>query len=73
MIQNTTEDCEAMVIYQLILQNKLNFRQAVALSKDLERRVINQLCNSTCLLSWTMLVRTGLRSYRGLTKCSQAN
>ena len=38
MIQNTTEDMEAMVIYQLILQNKLNFKQAVALSKDLERR-----------------------------------
>ena len=38
MIQNTSEDCEAMVIYQLILQNKLNFEQAVARSKDLERR-----------------------------------
>ena len=38
MIQNTTEDMEAMVIYQLILQNNLNFKQAVALSKDLERR-----------------------------------
>ena len=38
MIQNTTEDMEAMVIYQLILQNKLNFEQAVARSKDLERR-----------------------------------
>ena len=38
MIQNTTEDMEAMVIYQLILQDKLNFKQAVALSKDLERR-----------------------------------
>ena len=38
MIQNTSEDCEAMVIYQLILQNKINFEQAVAWSKDLERR-----------------------------------
>ena len=38
MIQNTTEDCEALVIYQLVLQDKLNFKQAVALSKDLERR-----------------------------------
>ena len=38
MIQNTSEDCEAMVIYQLILQNKLNFEQAVTRSKDLERR-----------------------------------
>ena len=38
MIQNTTEDCEAMMIYQLILQNKLNFEQAVAWAKDLERR-----------------------------------
>ena len=38
MIQNTTEDMEAMVIYQLILQSKLNFKQAVALSKDLGRR-----------------------------------
>ena len=38
MIQNTTEDMEAMVIYQLILQDKLNKAQAVALAKDLERR-----------------------------------
>ena len=38
MIQNTSEDCEAMVIYQLILQNKINFEQAVAWSNDLERR-----------------------------------
>ena len=38
MIQNTSEDCEAMVIYQLILQNKINLEQAVAWSKDLERR-----------------------------------
>ena len=29
---------EAMVIYQLILQNKLNKTQATALSIDLERR-----------------------------------
>ena len=39
MIQNTSEDCEAIVIYQLILQNKIKkFEQAVAWSKDLERR-----------------------------------
>ena len=38
MIHNTAEDCEAMAIYQLILQNKLNVQQAVAWSKDLERR-----------------------------------
>ena len=38
MIFSTSEDCEAMVIYQLILQNKLNKVQAVALAKDLERR-----------------------------------
>ena len=38
MIQNTSEDCESMVIYQLILQNKIKFEQAVAWSKDLERR-----------------------------------
>ena len=38
MRQNTTADSEAMAIYQLILQNKLNKVQAVALAKDLERR-----------------------------------
>ena len=38
MIQNTTEYCEAMVIYKLILQNKIHVEQAVAWSKDLERR-----------------------------------
>ena len=38
MIQTTTEDCEAIVTYQLRLQNKMFFEQAVAWSKDLERR-----------------------------------
>ena len=38
MIQNATEDCESMVISQLILQNRLTIEQSVVWFKDLERR-----------------------------------